>query len=88
MANASLGANVARGMQSFQGPCTDFYINMEKCPIRLEGTSQLKNCLMCEKNVFAGITSCVLGALFIWSPLRVKASPFPFLENVRQQKGF
>lgn len=25
---------------------------------------------------------------FTWSPLLVKASPFPFLENVRQQKGF
>lgn len=25
---------------------------------------------------------------FIWSLLLVKAPPFPFLENVRQQKGF
>jgi hypothetical protein len=41
-----------------------------------------------KKNGFAGIMSFVLGVLFIWSLLLVKASPFPFLENVRQQKGF
>jgi hypothetical protein len=44
---------------------------------------------MCEKKMFLlVITSRVLGTVFIWSPLCVKASPFPFLENVRQQKGF